>query len=316
MKGSAEKRSCSGRKKKATCQMEEERIPPGFKVFPVPGGGNCFYYSLGPALNGFEKRYLWKLERIERFKKHLLKKLDKSTLKKDADERTVDALTRRLRTPDKFAQEPEVALTAEVLNLCIYVFSYDPKNPRPWLVVLHVPPLYREEVYKNCPETKSYTAEELKKARFPCSTSCGEHKPIFLLHDKRAQHYQPLQVTAEKSSPVGGTTVPKQSPKTAAVAPLHKPAAPPAVAPLHKEEPPPAPVLKKQVSFAASPPRRLSDETRTFLGKYLKLVERQLQLADAFMKKNDVADKELLDLYKKVTAEWVTTASKLSSSRT
>lgn len=261
------------------------------------GDGNCFYYSIPIAFSGFTAG--WTPETVRSFKKLLLAHLKKPGAAKNLNQSTISKLKERLAKEGAWAQAPEVALTSEVLDLCIYVLSYNPSNKLPWFVTLFVPPKHKKAVYTEgkCPDTMSYSEEQLASALFSCPAKCGKHEPIFLL--LRDQHYQPLKLKEKPPSPPHA--------KTEASLLQNQPLAPPA---------------KKHASFAASPPespaasppKRPSTETEGFLLKYLEIVGKQLKLAQQFLKSNNIKDQELLTQYSKITEEWEKIAQKLQQS--
>ncbi|NDH07237.1 hypothetical protein EBX93_15185 [bacterium] len=191
-----------------------------------------------------------------------------------------------------------MALTSELLDLCIYVFSYNPKHELCWFVTLFVPPKLQEAVYTKgkCHHTRSYSKKQLERAVFPCPANYGQHEPIFLL--LKDQHYQPLKLLKPRDK--GASPLPDNK-----KAPL-----------LQKQPSSLSSSLLKNVQFTARHPplKTPSTETKRFLQRYLEIVEEQLQLADEFLKKNNVKDQDLLTQYRNITDEWEKVAQRLQKS--
>ena len=168
--------------------MHPSLIPPRFQVHDVNGDGNCFYYSVLWSLN-----YPETVESAENLKKILSDHLKESGAGRSFDRLTRRQLRERLETPRAWAEAAEIRLTADVLDVCIFVFkplSYDRSKGQTWSLSSYVP----AEVREICEHTgRALSYQDILETYFCQDPALCGQKTIFLLnvHDN---HYMPLQM--------------------------------------------------------------------------------------------------------------------------
>lgn len=170
--------------------MHPSLVPPRFEVNDVRGDGNCFYYAVLSSLNRF--RYRESAKDASELKKLLLDFLQTSKFKHSWDRLMIKRTARRLQEPYAWADQEEIRLTADLLDVCIFVFKpiYNrQKREQHWSLTSYVPSKFEDICgYSG----RVFTAEEILEAYF-CQdhTLCGPNT-IFLLnvHDN---HYMPLR---------------------------------------------------------------------------------------------------------------------------
>ena len=165
-------------------------IPPRFKSHDVKGDGNCFYYAVLSSINRFQ--YKEREQDADGLKKLLSEYLQQPRARRSFDDLTRRGLAKRLRTPKAWAEAAEIRLTADFLDVCIFVFKPLFKNrgeaPR-WSLSSYVPEEFRG-VCEHAGRALSY--QDILETYFCQDTALCGPKTIFLLN-VHENHYVPLQ---------------------------------------------------------------------------------------------------------------------------
>ena len=170
--------------------MHPYLIPPRFQSHDVKGDGNCFYYAVLSSINRFQ--YREREQDADGLKKLLLEYLENHRARRSFDGLTRRGLEKRLRTPRAWAEAAEIRLTADFLDVCIFVFKPLFKNrgeAQRWSLSSYVPKEFRD-VCEHAGRALSY--QDILETYFCQDAALCGPKTIFLLN-VHENHYVPLQ---------------------------------------------------------------------------------------------------------------------------
>lgn len=176
----------------ASCKMRLALIPPGFDVHDVRGDGNCFYYSVLSSISRFQNR--GSAADAKELKQILAAFLSTSRTRDflKAVPSELQGLKHRLRTDFAWAEEPEIRLTAELLDVCIFVFKpvLDRRTgEQKWILSSYLP----VDVAKICRfHGKALSAQDVLETYFCQDPGLCGHKAIYLLNADE-NHFVPLE---------------------------------------------------------------------------------------------------------------------------